>query len=76
MPTEQKNLEKSNSPQFSENIELQAETSKLWQQYSKKAHHKNIKHTVLLTFVFFILFSMVIIGLYIILSTTDPTHSK
>ncbi|WGL60357.1 hypothetical protein QEJ31_01905 [Pigmentibacter sp. JX0631] len=52
------------------------ETKQLWKIYTKKKQSKDLRKAILLGFVVFFLILLVVAGLYIILSTTDPTHSK
>ncbi len=76
MVNSENNINKSSNLTQLQNTASQAEAKKLWQEYSRKKQHKNLKKTLILTCVLFLLAVFVIIGLYIILSTTDPTHSK
>ncbi|MGY3805073.1 hypothetical protein ACWNT8_13490 [Pigmentibacter ruber] len=57
-------------------MEAGDETKQLWEIYNKKKQKKDKKKAIFLSIVFFFLILLVFAGLYIILSTTDPTHSK
>ena len=71
-----------NNPLHAENktmpiaIDNNEETKKLWDIYNRKKQSKDLRSAILLSFVVFFLILLVVAGLYIILSTTDPTHSK
>lgn len=61
--------EKKNNP-----VNVEDEASKLWHQYNKRNVRKKIVFYILFYFCILIIFILVIIGLYIVISPTDPLH--
>ncbi len=50
------------------------DASKLWKQYQNQKNKKNLSKIFLFSFVILIIVILAIVGLYIVLSTTDPLH--
>ena len=51
------------------------EASKLWIQYQKQGSKKKLGACILFSFVVVIIVILVIVGLYIVFSSTDPLNS-
>ncbi len=50
------------------------DASKLWKQYQNQKNKKNLSKIFLFSFVILIIVVLAFVGLYIVLSTTDPLH--